>query len=242
MTRKRMNTKTSSQRNGATHTSLARLLVGLVLGVGMTAGCVAPFSDLQSARLAGPNRFEVTPSYSAVSFAEDGQREELQDNFGIQVATGISPRVDLRARYERISLKDSDGGVNVLGMGPKVGLVEDRVAIYLPVGFAFGSGIEASETIQVHPTLLATVPVHDFVELNGSVKALIPITERDIDDLVAFNIGLGLGPDLQRWVIRPEIGFLFNPGESGHFRHLSIGLTYYFERPQTAASAGANRP
>jgi hypothetical protein len=206
------------------------VLIGVALSVGLVSGCAAPFSDLQSARLAGPNRVEVTPSYSAVSSSDEGERESVQDHFGVQVATGVSDRVDLRARYERINLKDDDSGVNVLGFGPKFGLVGDRLAFYVPVGFAFGEGIEVSETFQVHPTLLLTVPVHESIELNGSVKALIPITERDIDDLIAFNFGVGLGPDLRRWVIRPEIGFLFNPGEGGHFRHLSIGLTYYFDR------------
>lgn len=206
------------------------VLIGLALSVGLVSGCAAPFSDLQSARLAGPNRIEVTPSYSTVSFSDEGERERVQDHFGVQVATGVSDRVDLRGRYERISVREADEDVNVLGFGPKFGLVEDRLAFYVPVGFAFGGDIEVSETFQVHPTLLLTLPVHEAVELNGSVKALIPITERDIDDLIAFNFGIGLGPDLRRWVIRPEIGFLFNPGEDGHFRHLSIGLTYYFDR------------
>jgi hypothetical protein len=28
-------------------------------------------------------------------------------------------------------------------------------------------------------------------------------------------------------MIRPEIGFLFDPGESGHFTHLGVGLTVF---------------
>jgi hypothetical protein len=213
------------------HREKMRIAV-LVAGTAtLLAACAAPFSDLQSARLAGPDHIEATPAYSAVFFSAADDTERVQNHFGFQAATGISSRTDLRIRYERIAFYDSDAAVNVLGLGPKFGLLPDRVALYVPVGFAFGSDIETSDTFQVHPTLLLTLQVHQFAEVNGSVKALIPITERDIDDLVAFNVGLGLGPDLRRWAVRPEVGFLFNPGEEGHFRHFSIGLTYYFDRP-----------
>lgn len=207
------------------------MLIGVALYIGSLTACVAPFSDLQSARLVGPDRIEVTPSYSAVSLSVDDETEKVQNNFGVQVAMGMSDRADIRFRYERVNFDDSDGeGMNVLGLGPKFGLVTDRVAVYVPVGFAFGDDIETSETIQVHPTLLLTMPLNQYLEINGSGKALIPITEREIDDLLAFNIGLGASSDMERWVVRPELGFLFNPGEEGHMRHLSIGLTYYFDR------------
>ena len=44
-----------------------------------------------------------------------------------------------------------------------------------------------------------------------------------------FNLGLGIG-NFERLVVRPEVGILINPGEDGHFRHFSIGLTYYAGR------------
>jgi hypothetical protein len=205
-------------------------LAAIVCGT-LVVGCAAPFSDLQSARLAGTGRIEATPSFSTVSFSGDGESERIQTHVGLQVATGIGARTDLRLRFERIDVRDEDFGANVIGFGPKFSLMFDRIALNLPVGFAFGSDIEMSETWQIHPTLLGTLPVHPAVELNGSIKMLVPLVERnEIDDLVAFNIGLGIGPDLARWAIRPEVGWMFNPGEDGHFRHFSIGLTYYFDR------------
>jgi len=206
--------------------------VGAAFSAGVLSACAAPFSELQSARLAGPDRIEITPSYSAVVLSDEGESERIQNNFGFQVATGVGDRTDLRLRYERITFRERDAdGVHVLGLGPKFGLLPEQVALYIPVGFAFGEGIDTSDTFQVHPTLLLTHAVLDVAELNASAKALIPITERDLDDLIAFNFGIGLSPDLTRWVVRPELGFLINPGEDGHFRHFSIGLTYYFDRP-----------
>src|SRR6266571_4160616 len=103
---------------------------------------------------------------------------------------------------------------------------EDKVALSVPVGFAFGEDVESGKTWAVHPTLLLTGPVNSHLEVNGSLKGLIPLSKDGGDTLVAFNVGLGVG-DLEKWVIRPEVGFLFNPGESGHFTQFGIGLTIF---------------
>jgi hypothetical protein len=199
-----------------------------LLCVAATTACAPTFSDLQSARLAGTERVELTGSYSYIGASVDGESEKVADQFGFQLATGIARSVDLRLRYERVAVDDADVSSNVLGGGPKIRLVRDRVAFYLPIGFAFGDDIESSETWQIHPTLLGTLPVADQVEVNGSAKVLFPF-ESDIDTTLAFNLGLGIG-NFERLVLRPEVGFLINPGEDGHVRHFSIGLTYYAGR------------
>lgn len=223
-----MSTVASHVRGTGTARSAAVLLIPV-----LAAACAPPFADLQSARLAGPQRVEVTPAYSTVSFTDEGDTEKVQDHYGLQVATGVSDKVDLRARFEHVRVDEES--VNVIGAGPKFGLLRDRVALFVPVGFAFGSGVEVSDTWQVHPTIIGTVPVvPDRLELNGSAKALIPIANSDAETLVAFNVGAGIG-SLNSLVIRPEVGFLFNPGESGHFRHFTIGMTYYAGTRRQAA-------
>jgi hypothetical protein len=193
--------------------------LGLAGGTLVPVGCAPVFSDFQSAKLVGPGRVELTPSASTVSVSgEDGGH--VQDEYGAQVATGVVDRLDLRARYVRSE------GVNAIAFGPKLGLVKDKVALAVPVGFAFGEGLESGRTWAVHPTLLLTAPVNDRLEVNGSVKGLIPLSKDGGDTLVAFNVGVGFG-DLERWVIRPEVGFLFNPGESGHFTQLGIAFTVF---------------
>jgi hypothetical protein len=202
----------------AMNRSLAFLLTGILYG------CAPVFSDLQSARLVGPGRVEVTPGFSTVSFSDEGDSEHVQNHAGIQVATGVHEKVDLRVRYERVKVEDSPG-VNVVGFGPKIQPVRDHGAAYVPGGFAFGGGIDSAETWSVHPTLLLTGQVQSSVELNGSVKYLVPLREEAGDNLLAFNVGLGLGPARGRWAIRPEFGMLFNPGESGHFTQFSVGFS-----------------
>ncbi|NLB79639.1 MAG: hypothetical protein GX796_12610, partial [Clostridiaceae bacterium] len=137
-----------------------------------------------------------------------------------------SDRFDVRARYELIKVDDDDeyGGAkaNVFGIGPKASLIKDRLAAYVPVGFAFGGDVEGIEEFEVQPTLLLTLPVGEYIEVNPSAKGTIG----EEDFYMAFNLGLGLSADFNRWAIRPEYGMLFNPGEEGHFGQFSIGFMY----------------
>jgi hypothetical protein len=153
----------------------------------------------------------------------------VHDHVGVQVATGVSDRLELRARYEHAMFSFDEGtdtgSFNVVGFGPKVRLVKDRVAFYAPVGFAFGNEMKSGDTFSIHPTLLLTQPLHRNVEANGSAKLLIPLTAENGETLAAFNLGLGIG-HLDRWAIRPEVGILVNPGEEGHFTQLSIGVSF----------------
>jgi hypothetical protein len=199
-----------------THSRGLRLF-GLLSATLAGVACAPVFSDFQSAKLVGRDRVELTPSASTVSFSESGH---VQNEYGLQLGEGVLDHMDLRVGYVRAA------GVNGFGFGPKIALVKDRLALALPVGFAFGEDVEISETWTAHPTLLLTQPVTRRLEVNASAKGLIPLTEDWGGTLVAFNVGLGIG-DLERWAIRPEIGFLFDPGESGHFTQFGLGFTVF---------------
>lgn len=228
-----------SLRQGLKLCSVCKLTLIIFLLVWLTVlfpGCAPVFSEMQSAKLVGPGHVEVTPSFSSVSISSQGESKHLQNHFGIQAGLGVNRIMDFRLRYERISIDVENFdpgttesiGINVIGFGPKFSLVKDRVAIYVPVGFAFGEDIEVSSTWQVHPTLLLTLPISKYIEFNPSAKVLIPFKSEQ-ETFVVFNLGIGVSTNLERWVIRPEIGFLYNPGESGHFMHLSLGFTYFIK-------------
>jgi hypothetical protein len=202
---------------------LLRLVPALALAA-LLPSCAPVFSEMQSAKLVGKGNVELTPSASAVLSSGGGETEHVQDHLGLQVATGVADKVDVRARYEHVRVEGGDGGVHVLGGGPKIALVKDKVAVYVPVGFAFGEDIEAGDTLQVQPTLLLTAPISSRFELNGSAKYIHPF-DADSDDLVALNVGVGLSADLERWAVRPEVGILKNPGEEGSFLQFSLGVS-----------------
>jgi len=208
--------------------TLTTCLLFLVLV--LMAGCAAPFSDLQSAKLAGKGKVEATPSFSTIQYSDDNNDDSrhVQDNFGIQAAYGMSNNADFRLRFEHIVIdKEGEDPFNVIGFGPKIGIVEGAVALNLPFGFALRDGIDVSETWEFHPTLLLTPLGGNQFEVNTSAKAIIPLNRENSDVLIAFNLGVGLSRNMEKWAIRPEVGILLNPGEDGRFTHFSVGLSIY---------------
>lgn len=195
------------------------------LPIVIAAGCAAPFSDFQSARIVPKGKVEVTPSFSAVTFTEDGDTEHLQDVYGAQVAFGAGEVSEVRVAFARVDFVDEDGGFNVFGFGPKWRIVRDHMAGYLPVGFAFGEDIEVSETWAVHPTVIFSGRLHRVVEVNPSVKVLLPLAGGAEEIRLAFNLGFGISNNLDVWALRPEIGIMVNPGEEGFLIAYSVGMS-----------------
>lgn len=227
-----MQTNSASTRLEMRRRTMVRMIASvgaaIVLTGGGAAACVPPFSELQSARTLGPGRSEITPSYSVVRSSEEGDEVE-QRQLAVHAGIGLSERADLRLRLERITAEadgEESSAVYVLGAGPKLGLVPDRLALYLPVGFAFGDDIDVDETFQAHPTLLGTVALTPGLDLTGSTKVLVPLSGDGGDPLLAFNLGLGIGEGRGPVVVRPEVGMLINPGEDGRFWQFSLGVSY----------------
>jgi hypothetical protein len=222
----------STQGNGKRVETLPLLTLSICfvsIALLLMVGCAPPFSSIQSARTVGKGKFEVTPLFSTVFFSAEGETEHVQNEFGFQAAYGLGNMVDLQLRYEfiNVSIEDVSASANVIGIGPKVGVYKEMIAFACPIGFAFGGDVEdISETWQLHPTLLFTLPIGNSFEFNPSAKMLIPLSG-DGDILLAFNLGAGISTDLRKWAARPEIGFLIDPGEEGHFTQFSVGLTFY---------------
>jgi hypothetical protein len=199
-------------------------LLGVLAATLGGAACAPVFSDLQSARLVGPGKVEVTPSVSRVEFSDDDDDPVHQSQGGVQVGIGLHDAVDLRVRYEYVDTNVTDSGVHVFGVGPKLRLVADRLALYVPVGKGFAEG--ESTHWNLHPTLLFTLPIEPGFDVNAAGKVLFQLTSEDEPTFVAFNLGLGVGPAHRRWALRPEVGILLNPGDSGQVYHFSLGLSF----------------
>ena len=125
-------------------------------------------------------------------------------------------------------LKEDDfgNGVNVIGLGPKVSLLENKIALSLPIGAAFGKDVEDQWEFQ--PSILFTWPaIEDKLDITFAPKYIATFCE-DCTDFAAFNLGLAISSDLSSWAIRPEYGLLYDFGESGHAAQFSIGLSKTF--------------
>ena len=215
------------------HFALPCILVTL-----LTSGCLTIFSEMQSARMAGPGRFEITPSYSRI-WSSESSNEELTDNLGVRTGVGVSDTVDLRFRFEHVFLDEGDGW-NLVGFGPKFRLLKDHIALSVPFGLAFGEDIDTEDSFEVQPTVIFTVPMDKGLEFNTSGKLIVFLDddlEQDERIWAAVNIGFGISTDLEKYVVRPEIGFFFdpNPEREGHFYHMSVGITYYLGEKKESA-------
>jgi hypothetical protein len=208
-------------------------VLGFILAVAITTtpGCAPPFSDLQSAKLVGMGNIEITPSVSDVSESDRYLEYEVQSETGLQVAYGLSKRIDARLRYGRIISGFERGSKvrwHVYAAGIKYGLLKDKLAIYVPVGFNSGADIgDDANTWEVHPTVLYTFDVDDGFELNPSFKCMLPLNHERTDIWYAYNLGLGLSLNPDKWVLRPEIGYRFSPSSETGNSHISLGLSVY---------------
>jgi hypothetical protein len=176
----------------------------------VVAGCAPVYQD---ARMLGPGRLEVTPSFSGNAVIESDEIDYGFHSLGVNAQFGVADRFDVGLGYARLEDVDFRGGLNSFGFGPKFGIVADRFAISVPVGFLFGDEVPTSETWQIQPTALFTLPLNDRVDFNPSTRVIIGLCER-CDTLVGINGGFGIRA-VSRVTLRPELGIVFNPTGEG---------------------------
>lgn len=214
--------------------SLARYVTA-VLTLALT-GCYT-YSSFQSARLLREGEFSATPCMSFHTMRSGDNARWVTSQFGARGAAGLAgaEMLNLTAGYERIEGHSEAGGrgleYNYLEGGFKLGLVRDHLAFAMPVGLLFGGDINSSaNTWQVQPGLIATVPLGGpLVDLNLAAKTLF-FFDKDADNLLACNAGLGIRP-LPQLTVLPEAGLLFDPGEDGYFTYFGLGLSFKFGAP-----------
>ncbi|MCF7802283.1 MAG: hypothetical protein K9N34_09740 [Candidatus Marinimicrobia bacterium] len=194
-----------------------RVFIALMI-VGLT-GCVPPFSEMQSAATLGSDKNEITVFTSRVDWEDPDDSGHLQNHIGVLGGVGLTPWLDVRARWERIQVEGVDEAEEVIALGPKLALIPEKLAIYLPVGFQIQSNIYW----ELHPSLIGSVAITPWLELTASGKALIFLSS-DSDPWYAANLGAGLG-NFSKWVIRPEVGVLTQPGSDNRYYHVSLGVS-----------------
>jgi hypothetical protein len=198
-------------------------IVLAVCFVAAAAGCSSPFSEFQSARLAGRGEAEVTAHYSTMGISG----EFVQDHVGVQAGFGVTNSVDIRARYERLWVEGLDAEyLDVFGFGPKISMHPDQAAFYLPVGFAFGSDVESSKTWEAHPTVLTTYTVNPNLDFNLSIKVLLSLNnDSGYNTRLAVNFGFGIGPESLTYTFHPEAGFMVYTEGGDPFYHVGLGIS-----------------
>ncbi|MEO7427621.1 MAG: hypothetical protein ABI036_20725 [Fibrobacteria bacterium] len=195
-----------------------------------TQGCYI-YSAFQGARTLEEGRYSVSPSASVVTFSNNGESRWMTSQFGLQGGVGLGNGLELQSRYERVeghySLID-DMGYNYLDVALKYGLIKDKLAIGMPIGFMFGENVDEGESWQLHPSLYLTFPAARFLDINFSTTGLYFLNDSDDHFLLAFSGGLGIRPGEDGFTLMPEVGILTDPGEDGHFWHWGLGASMEF--------------
>ena len=197
---------------------------GLAVVVALAAGQGCAAVSYQDAKTLGKGNVEFTPTLSRVRDSDQRSGQDLGTAYGGLIATGVSDKVDLMAGYQRFEIKDFDTGVNFAGLGAKFSLAKDRAALLLPASFAFGNDLEFSDTLQVTPTAVFSVPLGKTVTFNPAAR-LVWSNCDGCDVLVGGSAGLSVPFSSAKVVLRPEVGFLKNPGESGTIWTFGVGLS-----------------
>lgn len=216
--------------------NIAKLLVIFSMLIFMN-GCYIfsnTFSNLQSARIPPQDKIQITPSYSYVNYTYESQTEKLADHFGIQIAKAASENSEFRLRYERIALDYNDdegdlhlsmsGDYNFTSAAPKFSLAKNVLAFTCPIAIFWGEDVEVSETVQLHPALILTLPMSKNIEFNVCPK-YIYFLEEGSEDFWTLNLGLGLSSDIERWAIRPEVSYLWFQNQGRHTA-FSLGISF----------------
>jgi hypothetical protein len=181
---------------------------------------------MESARTLDKGEVEVTGYFAHYLVANDGESQEINNNYGFRVGYGISDPFDIRVRYIRlVSAEEDGGGLNYLAVAPKYSLKEDIFAVTVPIGAYFD---DMDDTWFLSPRLIVTYPFpNDKVDVSFSSKVDFYF-EEDTDPTVGFNLGAGFSSDLNTWAFRPEIGLLFSTSSDNTAKYWSfgVGMTY----------------
>ncbi len=198
---------------------------GLAVVVALVAGQGCAAVSFQDAKMVGKGKVEVTPMVSRVGFSDEGESEAIGTGYGGMISAGVSDKLDFIAGYQRFKPSDANGGgINLGGLGPKISLVKDKAALLLPVTFAFGNDVDVSESIQVSSTAVFSVPLGKSVTFNPGARVVWSNCD-DCEVLVGAHAGLSVPFAKGRLVLRPEVGALKDPGESGLIWTFGLGLS-----------------
>ena len=159
------------------------------------------------------------------------------------MAYGLSEKQNLRFRLERIIggidtdvNSDIDPGfalfhypvrfvLNHLSIGIKYQLIKNKSALYLPLSFTKPDAGNTTAMKLFEPTYIRTFSSENF-EFNPSIKALIPMSSKVANFLIAINLGLASGRNLTKLAFRYEFGILFSPKHiKNAIPHISIGCS-----------------
>jgi len=185
-------------------------------------GCVsmAPInSSYESAKTLNKGQIELTGNYSSYSLRTEDEyekkgTEKVNKNYGFRIGYGITPRLDLKFRYERLvpalqEDKDQLDGANYFALTPRYGFLKDHITGALDIGlytYYLKEDKQSDAIFFFTPRLAFTYPSGKYFDL--TLNAKVDVLPSESLTYWGLNLGCGISSDLNKWALRPEIGFI----------------------------------
>lgn len=209
----------------------------------LLASCVSVTPVLNSFEKAGTlgrGNGEVVASYTGYNETAYDRSAHSHNSYGFRAGYGLTDRFDLKVRYEHLKPVRQQGQTELLtnyySLIPKVALVPGLLSLSLPLShYSYQELVEGkaltrkvnSIATQLHYTY--TVPSRK-VDLTGGLKADFVYGQRgyeaEHDLLLSTSIGAGFSNNVDRWAVRPEVGFVASTGKSATYITYGVGVQY----------------
>jgi len=207
------------------------------------SGCVsmAPVnSAFESARTLEKGEFEFMGNYSSYYLRGEDENDEkvtekVNNDYGFRFGFGISNKMDLKLRYERLlpvlqEDKDELNGLNYFAIAPRYGFIKDKLTGGLDVGvytYTYKEDGSSDQSFFLSPKFMYTYPVNEKFDLTLYTK--LDIFLSDGFTLWGLTANCGISSDLSKWALRPEIGMMLDVSDSSNIYFTwGAGLLFNF--------------
>ena len=202
----------------------------LILILILAGGCFAPVNlTYDGAKTLNKGQLEIQGMYSSYNVTNDTLRTELINrNYGGSIGYGITDKYTMKIRYEyidpTITFQNVFGEISedFLGMNSmsyfeitnKLMFIEDILTLSLPVGAYFynSKALDVANGGMGWFTLDPRLYISFFRKTNVFELSLVPKLHILVGTFGGYvtpgiSLGMGLSSNLDKWSIRPEIGY-----------------------------------
>ena len=179
---------------------------------------------------------ELAGNFTSYSVAGGGGSESVNNNFGLRAGYGVSDKVDIKFRYERLkpseAIEENGNTVSYFSVIPKIALVPNKLSLLIPFSHYStkaekGSGYDEDYDFNsIAPQLIYTLTnKKNTADVSFGLKADYLFSDGSGGVLFGATIGGGFSSDLNKWAIRPEVGILSIGGGASFFSY-GIGAQF----------------
>jgi hypothetical protein len=204
---------------------------------------VAPVhGSYERAKTLGKGNLELSGNYTKYLVKGDDGMENINNNIGFKAGVGLSDGVDIKVRYENLMPpnldKNVDFGANYFSVIPKFSLMPGKLSLFTPISLYSFKTSNSTETEKSTSYSIAAHLIQSFtshsnkVDFSPSLNLEYLINKGSNGEktngnfLMGLNVGAGFSDNLNKWAVRPEVGYLYSPDASTGFWNIGVGLQF----------------